>query len=98
MESADCTITGPVLDDQAPQYGVARTGALLARTVTDDGLAMVVLNSGRPDGTVTVRSWAVHELAALPGTAAQARLAHCISEDRDEPAPGFQFVDAPELV
>ncbi|MGG8408243.1 hypothetical protein ACM614_17385 [Streptomyces sp. 12297] len=99
VETADCTITGPVLDDQTQEWAVAEAGTLLARSAYH-GMAMVVLNSGQADGTVTVRSWGVFDLVPIPGSAEQTKLAHCITEDRDmdSPAPGFHFVDAPELV
>ncbi|THA44654.1 hypothetical protein [Streptomyces sp. A1136] len=98
VREAECTITGPVLDDQTPDDAVAKAAFLLAGTVCC-GTAMVILRTVGPDGQATVMSWAVNDLTARPGTAEQSRMAHCISEDRDDmaPTPGFRFVDAPAL-
>ncbi|MFJ6722493.1 hypothetical protein [Streptomyces sp. NPDC091259] len=98
MRDADCTITGPVLDDATPDDAVAEAAFLLAGTAIC-GMAMVILRSVGPDGEVNVMSWAVSDLTARPATAEQSRMAHCISDDRHgmNPAPGFRFVDAPAL-
>ncbi|MEV6689499.1 hypothetical protein AB0N28_29915 [Streptomyces sp. NPDC051130] len=98
-DEAECTFTGPVLDETTPDAGVVKTAFLLAQT-TNGAMAMVVLRSTDPHGAVTVMSWAVSELVAHPATAAQSRIAHCISEGRDDtdPDPGVTFADAPALI
>ncbi|MBT2459988.1 hypothetical protein [Streptomyces sp. ISL-86] len=99
VDEVECTITGPVLEEETPGEAVVKTAALLAQTATG-GLAMVVLRTTGLDDPVSVMSWAVSDLTARPATAEQSRIAHCISEDRDDtdPAPGITFVDAPALI
>ncbi|MBT2610575.1 hypothetical protein J7I97_20455 [Streptomyces sp. ISL-87] len=99
VDEVECTITGPVLDEETPGEAVVKTAALLARTATG-GMAMVVLRTTGRDDTVAVMSWAVSDLTARPATAEQSHIAHCISENSDytDPATGITFVDAPALI
>ncbi|AYV32308.1 hypothetical protein EES41_36735 [Streptomyces sp. ADI95-16] len=97
-DQAECTITGPVLDESTPDEALVQTAFLLAGT-TIGGMAMTVLRTVGLDGTVTLMSWAVRDLVARPATAEQSRIAYRISEDDFAgPSPEVTFVDAPALV
>ncbi|MGW2990099.1 hypothetical protein [Streptomyces goshikiensis] len=97
-DQAECTFTGPVLDESTPDEALVQTAFLLAGTAMD-GMAMTVLRTVGPDGTVTLMSWAVRDLIARPATAEQSRIAYRISEgDFTGPSPEVTFVDAPALV
>ncbi|MFG2716656.1 hypothetical protein ACGFX2_40020 [Streptomyces goshikiensis] len=97
-DQAECMFMGPVLDESTPDEGLVQTAFLLAGT-TIGGMAMTVLRTVGPDGTVTLMSWAVRDLVARPATAEQSRIAHRIGEDDfTGPSPEVTFVDAPALL
>ncbi|MFD3328631.1 hypothetical protein [Streptomyces sp. NPDC058701] len=97
-----CLITGPVLDEEDEASALPSVAMLLARTglMPDDALAMVILYKTNPDDdTVSVMSWAVAELTALPASATQSIQAYHADEERDitDWDPNLTFVDAPAL-
>lgn len=96
-----CTITGPVLDEEDEASPLPSVAMLLARTALtpEAALAMVILYKTNPDDTVSVMSWAVAELTALPASATHSIQAYRADEDRDVTGwdPTITFVDAPAL-
>ncbi|MFE1716134.1 hypothetical protein, partial [Streptomyces sp. NPDC058728] len=102
IEQAQCTITGPMLDESDEHDPVLEVAAMLAMTADEvnGGMAMLILHRTNPNGTVTAMSWAVTDLAALPASAELSRSAHWMGWG-NEPLiadPTLSFADAPALV